>query len=129
MKCPIRRRLRPVDNSGSTCAKSEIHRACGQTGFIEPLDLYRATRSSSAVSLKLIRGGDCLGDSDLGRSAGGTGLGDERLELLGSLPFVNDYDEPVADPEAVVDRACGTRQLTEFDEIFGAFQQCLAEFG
>jgi hypothetical protein len=29
----------------------------------------------------------------------------------------------------VVDRACGTRQLTELDEIFGAFQQRLAEFG
>src|ERR1022692_2767694 len=86
--------------------------------------------------LELVRRGDCLSDGYLRRGRSGTGRPDEclqvgvskeLLELLDGLPFVDEHDEPVADPETMVNRALRTGHLGDLRELAGPVSQSLAE--
>jgi hypothetical protein len=47
--------------------------------------------------------------------------------LLDALPFVDEHDEAVADPEPVVNRAGGLGPLGDLGELVGPVGQGLAE--
>ena len=77
-------------------------------------------------------------DGDLRRSRRGTdrpdeglqvGVGEELLEVLDALPFVDDHDEPLADPEPVVNTARGLGHVGDLRELTGPVGQSLAEHG
>ena len=95
-------------------------------------------RSPPACWSVLVRRLDGRGDGDLGRGRVGTdrpdkglklGIREELLELLGAGPLVDDDDEAVTDPEAVMDPARRAGQLGNLRELLGPVGKSLAKLG
>ena len=56
-------------------------------------------------------------------------MAEELLELLGGLPFIDDHDETVANPEPMVNTARRTGHVGDLRELASPISESLAELG